>query len=274
MTEIVGNSDFHDRRTYSHHHILFTSPYLAWLARYSRKNKLQPLFIDSSCIFPFEGVGWLKSGRLFLGNGSATVITHFDRSASTNLQYFDHCQWILLSLRSQQVIPWYIWCLEPEGRLRFSKIPHILNNNCVIGRLWERQMACHVAFTVNIVGVLFGCWSSGHSILFKCDNLSIDFWDCHGFWASSWYFDGTIILLMTLMDCHCWKLAACFVHNTFYSTQLCTHVWMVHQQTHHVTDMDRQPPGIRGPGIMQTSMVRCVPGIANTAAQSCFPGVI
>ena len=79
-----------------------------------------------------------------------------------------------------------------------------------------------------------------------------------------WYCDETIILLVTLIDDHCWKRVACFVHNNFSTTQLCTNVWMVHQQTHHITDMDRQPSGIIGSGIMQTSMVRSVTGIADT----------
>ena len=51
------------------------SPSVAWQDRYNRENKLQSLFIDRSCSFPFVGsftAGW-KTGSLFLDKGSLTL---------------------------------------------------------------------------------------------------------------------------------------------------------------------------------------------------------
>ena len=107
------------------------------------------------------------------------------------------------------------------------------------------------------VDVSFRSWSFIHLILYKLCNQSCHFRACLGpapqccgissqSNCPSWSFDGAIILLMTLVDCHCWKLVSCFVHNKCFSTELCMNVWMVHRHIRHVTDMDRQPLGIVG----------------------------
>ena len=71
------------------------------------------------------------------------------------------------------------------------------------------------------------------------------------------YFDGTIILLTTLIYVHCWKLAACFVHNNFLAWNSARMFgWFISKLI--MSQIRKTTTGNSGFGIVHTSMERSV----------------
>ncbi len=102
--------------------------------------------------------------------------------------------------------------LAPKGRAVPPKmVIHILNNKCERSDVfWKGRLHTQVAFVLKTLSVLFGSWSSGHRILFKCCNLFCHFRDYHGSCASdivtrplscSWHWSMTIAENVLLVLC-------------------------------------------------------------------------
>ena len=84
VTEMVGKHDFRERKTDSHHQLFPDKPDIA--ARINCRHRS----LTAAAAFLSKGAftaGRLKSGNLFLGNGSLTGVTHFGSRSSTNLLY-------------------------------------------------------------------------------------------------------------------------------------------------------------------------------------------